>query len=275
MTEIEEAARELFALPLSEFTAARNTRAKKLPALKALPKASASAWLVNALARQNPDAIDDIDELGEKLRRAQSARDRTAMTEASRERKAVLKRVLATAASVAQKAGHASTAAVLTEVEQTLTAAMTDEDAAAAVRSGLLVRALSTNGLDPVDLDGALALDGSTPPPRPPRATKVDRDTAAENRAAAARAELERAIAARDAASEELAAATNGVGAAEKRREALEAEREDLQAQLDEVDGDISVVERELRELKSSALGAERKLARAAVAVERAEREAR
>ena len=48
-----------------------------------------------------------------------------------------------------------------TEVEQTLRAATADPGAAAAVQSGCLLRALSADGVDVVDLAGAVAVPGS------------------------------------------------------------------------------------------------------------------
>ncbi len=59
--------------------------------------------------------------------------------------------------------GHPVTRAVLDQVRTTIEAAMADPHAGAAVRSGLLVRALESAGFDAVDLDGALADPDAVP----------------------------------------------------------------------------------------------------------------
>ena len=58
------------------------------------------------------------------------------------------------ARSLAAAAGVKVTQAVADQVEATLTAAMVDERCAEAVRSGLLVTALASTGVDEVDLSG-------------------------------------------------------------------------------------------------------------------------
>jgi hypothetical protein len=72
---------DLFKLPLSEFTAARNAsavslkdagRAEDAAAVKALTKPSISAWAVNQLYWQHRKAFDQLLAAGEKLRKAQT-----------------------------------------------------------------------------------------------------------------------------------------------------------------------------------------------------------
>src|SRR5688572_9150822 len=73
---------DLFKLPLSEFTAARNAsaaslkdagRAEDAAAVKALTKPSISAWAVNQLYWQHRKAFDQLLAAGEKLRKAQTS----------------------------------------------------------------------------------------------------------------------------------------------------------------------------------------------------------
>jgi hypothetical protein len=72
----------LFKLPLTEFTAARNAlaasmkeagRAEDAAAVKALTKPSISAWAVNQLYWQHRKAFDQLLAAGEKLRKAQTS----------------------------------------------------------------------------------------------------------------------------------------------------------------------------------------------------------
>jgi hypothetical protein len=72
---------KLYALPSSEFTAARNARAKALKredpelaaALAKLPKPSAAAAALNALAHEDPSEVRALVQSGKRLRKAQES----------------------------------------------------------------------------------------------------------------------------------------------------------------------------------------------------------
>src|ERR671910_1553778 len=72
---------KLYGLPLSEFTAARNARAKALKqqdpelaaAVAALPKPSVAAGALNELAREDPSEVRALIQSGKRLRAAQEA----------------------------------------------------------------------------------------------------------------------------------------------------------------------------------------------------------
>ena len=72
---------KLYRLPLSEFTAARNARAKALKqddpelaaAVAALPKPSVSAAALNELVREDPSEVRALIQSGKRLRQAQEA----------------------------------------------------------------------------------------------------------------------------------------------------------------------------------------------------------
>ncbi|MEQ1738095.1 MAG: hypothetical protein ABL886_17045, partial [Rhodoglobus sp.] len=76
MPDLAEIAGELYGLDLDAFTAERNRRVKDLragdrelaDAVAALPKPSASAWLVDQLVRAEPDAVAAALALGGPLR---------------------------------------------------------------------------------------------------------------------------------------------------------------------------------------------------------------
>lgn len=70
----------LYEVPLARFTAERNALAKDLKAqgdaraaeaVRALQKPSPAAWAVNQLARRRPDLLDQVIEVGARLRAAQ------------------------------------------------------------------------------------------------------------------------------------------------------------------------------------------------------------
>jgi len=223
----DEIARELYSLAPEEFTAERNRRAKDAPAkVKTLRKPSAAAWLVNMLVRHEGQTIDDIADLGDRMRDAQESLDRDALRALSQQRRTLISNAVKTAAALAKRLEHPASASTLGEVEASLVAAVSDPDAAAAVRSGLLVRSLAANE----DAE-AIAEAVATGIPRAKRRASrpvADLDAERKKKAArdAARSDLEQAEAVAKKAS--VAART-----ARSERESLEQERNDLRAELE------------------------------------------
>ena len=78
---IAREAQKLYGLPLKEFTAARNARAKELKqndpelaaAVAALPKPSVAAAALNELVREDPSEVRALIQSGKRLRQAQEA----------------------------------------------------------------------------------------------------------------------------------------------------------------------------------------------------------
>ena len=70
---------ELYGLPLSEFTPARDARAKELKGsdlagpVKALAKPSTAAWVVNLLVRRETEQVEQVLAVGTALREAQAS----------------------------------------------------------------------------------------------------------------------------------------------------------------------------------------------------------
>ena len=164
---IAEVADELYSLSPAEFTAARDERAREVRAagqrelsaeIKKLARPTASAWLVNQLARQAPDELTRLFDVGEALHEAQRTLAGDRLRELSSQRRQVVADLLPVAAALAEDAGQPASAAVLGEVRATLEAALADPQAGDAVRSGHLTKALAYAGLGEVDLTAALAL---------------------------------------------------------------------------------------------------------------------
>src|SRR5262245_28208815 len=155
-----ELADELYAAPLADFTPRRDALAKELKAedkalsdaVKSLKKPSIAAWVVNLLVRREAEQVDQILVVGEGLRAAQASLDGQELRELTRQRRQLTAAVTTIARGHAADAGTKVTAAVAEQVEATLTAAMIDPRAAEAVRSGLLVAALSATGVDEVEV---------------------------------------------------------------------------------------------------------------------------
>lgn len=153
--DLREVAAELYAAPPAEFVAQRAAAAGRADrelarGIRALRKPSAAAAAVNALVRAHPDLVEDVLGVGDRLREAFGARDRERIRALTAERQRLLQR--------AGRELEALSPAVRREVEETLQAAVIDAAAAAAVRSGLLVRAIESTGLDEADVSGAVAV---------------------------------------------------------------------------------------------------------------------
>jgi hypothetical protein len=114
------------------------------------------------LAALRPETLRELAELGQSMRAAQSALDVAELRRLGQERRRLLNLAVKAARTVAEEQGRKISDAVATEVEQTLRAATADEGAAAAVRSGRLLRTLSADGVDVVDLAGAVAVPAVT-----------------------------------------------------------------------------------------------------------------
>lgn len=190
---LADIANRLYAGPLEDFVAARAAAAKEASgldkglaaAVRGLPKPSVAAWALNMLARHRPEVPARLGELGARMRAAQDSLDAAALRELGRERRTLLADAVETARSIARGQGRSISDALASDVEETLRALTADAGAANAVASGRLLKVLSADGVNDVDLDGAVALPGllpATPPARstgtPPAAPRTPAPTA-------------------------------------------------------------------------------------------------
>lgn len=258
-TTLETAAEELYGLAPGQFVSVRTALAAAAPdrdtaaQIRALRKPPTSAWVVNLLARRGAADIDRLALLAADLREAQDDRDAARLTALNRDRRMLVAELVRTAQELAEGEGVAVGSGILAEVERTLGAAARDEAAAAAVRTGRLVRPLEASGVDPVDLTDAVAGEA---PPATASPSRGGRDDLAERRA---RREAERAAAAarREAtdAEREAARADSRVSAARERsgllRErvrALESELARLRADAEAAATELDAAERSRRD---------------------------
>jgi hypothetical protein len=255
---VAETAERLYGLPLEDFTRERDEAAKALRREKErdaaaevakLPKPSAGAWAVNAVAREAPELRDELLAAGEALREAQEAaiagEGGGAIRAATARERAAVDAVLDAAAKL-EPGGRKLSGAALDRLRRTLHAAAGDDEIRAALAAGRLVRDAEGGGAWP------FAAAGDEPPPaaRPARARKR---TAAKRPARADDAEAEARAAERRAAEREAA----------QRRKALEAE-------LGEARAERRASERELARAEREAERAAERLERAQAAAEEA-----
>jgi hypothetical protein len=163
---------ELYALAPPEFTSRRDGRAaearkagdKALAAeIKRLRRPTTGAWLANLLARERPDQVGELLDLGTALRQAQATLAVNDLRRLSQERHRVLTALSREAHDLAGRRGQVVSDAVAKEVEATLEAALADADAGEALRAGRLTTGLHYSGLGLVgDVGGDDASSGTT-----------------------------------------------------------------------------------------------------------------
>jgi hypothetical protein len=130
-------------------------------AIGRLRKPSTAAWAVNLLAREEPGLVEELVDLGVRMRTAQSRLDTATLTSLRPERDRVVAGVVAAAARLVAEAGRTLSPAAQDDVRGTVVAALADEQASAAVTSGQLTRALSYSGFGEVDLSEAVVRTSS------------------------------------------------------------------------------------------------------------------
>ncbi|MFX4287958.1 hypothetical protein ACQBJO_15590 [Janibacter sp. G349] len=135
--------------------------------VKALRKPTQSAWLLNRVARDEPQVVADLTALGERMRTAQSRGDGAALAAARPERRAAIDALVAAAGRCAEAAGARLSPTGADEVEATAVAVLADEQSGRALRSGSLLRPLSYAGFGEVELDDAVATPLRLLPPLP------------------------------------------------------------------------------------------------------------
>jgi len=255
--DLLELADELYALPQEAFTPARDAKAKELradtelaAAVRKLKKPSVAAWVVNLFVRREAAQVDQVIAVGQALRDAQEGMDGAELRALTRQRRQLTSAVTQQARSLAKDEGVKVTQSVADQVEATLTAAMLDPECARAVRSGLLTAALSSTGVDSVDVAAVVAVPealgfSATPTtgeePAPPELHVVPGE--GDDAAARKREEAEAALA---AAQETVDETESALAEANQAVEDLQARSLQLQSEIDEL-------RRTLTELESSA----------------------
>lgn len=243
MTDAARIADELYALPPEEFTAARDQAAKAArdngdrelaDTVKKFRRPAISAWLVNTVART--DQLDELLDLGAALREAQRTLDGAELRAMSRQRHQVVRGLSELAQ---QLTGKRPADSAQREFEATLEAALADDAAAEAVRTGRLMRPLTSTGLEPVDLTDAVAAPDGAPPKRtePKRAPKKADDSAQKRRA-----EIEKEI---EQAEQQLTGAQDELTAQEQRAEQARRSQDDARARAAELEAELEAARAE------------------------------
>jgi signal transduction histidine kinase len=142
----------LFALPLDEFTNARNALAKRLAAkgndeqaaeVKALRKPSVTAWAVNQLAHTHTREVKRLVEATDRVRDASSAGELRVATD---ERTKILAQLVDEASEILDEAGRAASRAQLDKITQTLQTASASEELRDDLTAGRIRADLESSG---------------------------------------------------------------------------------------------------------------------------------
>jgi hypothetical protein len=252
---------DLYALPPEEFVPARNEAVRRARAagdrqlaaqIAELRRPTVGAWVINRLAREHPELIEELLALGEALRSAQrdlrgdelrklSVRRRVLVTELSRE-----------AIRLARRDRRRDNLPVA-EIEATLTAALADPAVAEQVRRGHLTRTVAYTGFGETPRPRLRLVHGGAGAGAPGTAAEAERRSAEAQRRSA---DAERRSAEKAAEAERRAVAA--AEAAERRRARAVAHRELLAART------------ELAEAEAARVSAERAVTAARRRVEKA-----
>jgi len=150
----------LYALPLAEFTAARNELAKrrKDPEIRKLAKPTVPAWAVNQLVRQEPKLLGELLEHGEALQKQTLRGSVDALRDTQRREREAVRKLVRRAEALLEEGAHSPSAQTLERVAATLTSGAQTEAGREALRRGRLSDELEPTGFE--------ALAGLAPPAR-------------------------------------------------------------------------------------------------------------
>lgn len=265
----------LFQLPLSEFISARNSLASKLKKdgrasdaehVKSLTKPPAPAWAVNQLYWQDPDAIEQMLGVAERIRKAQTGRLKNAnVRELLDDRKQQLAELLDQASTILSAAGHADSPDALRRVSATLESLAVWGKTEGGPKAGRLTADLDPPGFDALTamMDGTavesakvLLFRGAKPAEDPSAARARAREViqAAEKALREAHAESKRT--------------QTALTKANARTAAIETERQEIEARYVEAKEEARAASSEAKKAAQAVSDAERALARAKATLE-------
>ena len=238
------------------------------PRSQGLRKPNAVAWLANSLARQRPDEIGPLLELGEALREASATLSGPELRELSRQRHRVVYALVQEAKALAAESGRRVTDDVARRLEETLTAALTNADDGELLRQARLTDGLVPGGFGPAParkvqpIRPARQASPAAPVPAPAPAPAKG-PSAEERRLAQRRERLER----------DLVAAVTQARKAVTARDETTAAFDEAQRALTAAELGLADLRAELKQTEETRDRAHRESNRAQAANERAGRE--
>ncbi|MCK0089898.1 hypothetical protein HCA61_07725 [Rhodococcus sp. HNM0563] len=273
MPTLDSVADSLYGLDPGEFIAARTEYVAQAresgdreltAAIGRLRKPTVAAWLVNLLARERPDELGVLLDLGDALRTAQRTLSGQDLRTLSTQRRQVISALERDAAELASERGRTASDSALREVAQTLNAALADPAVAERVRAGRLDAIVEPSGI------GALGdLGGSS---STPTLSVVPDRSAARTDGAEGRAELAEATTAAHEARRAVTRARAAAQEADRELARHEAEVAALQEKLVHAEQQRKFARRAVAAAKKDVTAAEREASAAEADVVRIER---
>jgi hypothetical protein len=274
--DLETATNELYALSPDEFierrqqlvAEARKAQDRQLATqIGKLRRPTRSAWLINLLARQEPDEVTVLLELGTALQEAQQRMAGDELRQLSAERRKTVDALARRAIELGREHGYSAPDGAVQEVSQTLQTALGDAEIAELVRAGSLTQAVTYGGFGPTDLAAALGASLPTQPPRQSEKKQAPEPPALDpkQRRAAKKAAAE--------AGERAKAARQDAEAAESEAEAATEHADELAEQVESLRSHLrqtEAAEREAREAARNARKHYQELRQAALSAEQA-----
>ncbi|WP_020123675.1 hypothetical protein [Streptomyces canus] len=222
--DVEAVLDELYTTPPADFVARREELAAAAKAadqvddarrIHAARRPTLAGWAANLLLRSQQQESRQFLELGQALREAYRTLDAVGINELSEQRRRIVAALSGQAAQLAQEAGHRLSDQVRQDVESTLRAVLTDQDAADQWAGGRLEGALTP----PSDFPGTAPPTGPAHKPRRETTPQPSARTRAKNELAERRRQREERLDHARTAAEEAAQRLR-----DARREAAEAE---------------------------------------------------
>jgi hypothetical protein len=269
--ELDARAAELYALHPDAFAAARDSQVRTARTegqqslareLSKLRRPTLSAWLINLLWRDQREVLEQLFELADEMRRAQTAGSGPELRTLTAQRRELEAALLQRARTLAEQAGVKVTDATAREAQDTLAAALARPDVADEVRTGRLVKPASYAGFGPLPATVPPAgtvgaqhrepTDATDRVPVPIRRPKTDdREAQAAQRARERREEAERRVqearSAVDTAAAELADQGHAAEMADRHLQDLREQVDRLRAQLRELEHEVTAAEQAAR----------------------------
>ena len=283
--DLETAANEVYALSPDEFVERRQqlvAEARKegdrqlATQIGKLRRPTRSAWLINLLARQEPEELTALLELGAALQDAQQRMAGDELRQLSAQRRKTVDALARRAIELGREHGYSAPDGAIQEASQTLQTALGDPEIAELVRSGRLNQAVTYGGFGPTDLASAFGAPPTKAPSRPEKqpaaapARAPDPKQRREAEKAAAKAQ-EAATAARKAAESaesEAEAATQHADEQADQVESLRTQLRQAEAAEREAREAARAARKHFQELRQAALSAEQDATAAGQALE-------
>jgi hypothetical protein len=284
--DVHQVISELYALPLADFTRARNARAAALKAagrpadalvVRELRRPPVTLWAVNRLAQTDAEPLATFVASVDEIRRTQ-LRDPRAASETVQRQRAALDALVGRATALLAEQGQRATPAAQRRIADTLLGAAVDREHAEALTAGRLTEELPAPGFEV--LAGAaggrhlrlVSNERDEEPARAPRGRAAARGVEAEGRRGKAEARQARAAQERERqagerqarAAEQLERRRRETAArqaqAEQEREQRRHEAEERQRRAAEQEAVITGLQREVDELATQLAAARERL---------------